>query len=171
MRQTSLIEAAWIPVKDGNDTGRHIFDQHYSRYHYADGRKPKLFVGPGEKMVLLSPDALALFVWRKFRSMDHQEGVCCAVFRNEGPRLSSDLIREADALAWERWPGERLYTYVDPKKTRHKRDPGRCFLKAGWRHCGWSKRGLRILEHTPHNTTKHEVADCPKNTRAERCRP
>jgi hypothetical protein len=38
---------------------------------------------------------------------------------------------------------------VDTKKTRHKRDPGRCFLKAGWRYFGWSKGGLRILEIRP----------------------
>ena len=149
MRQASLIDAIWIPVKDGNDTGRAIFDGHYSRYFYADGRKPKLYVGPGEKMVLLTPDALGLFIWRKFISLDHQEGVSCAVFRNEGPQLSSDLIRAADDLAWERWPGERLYTYVDPRKVRHKRDPGRCFLKAGWRYFGWSKGGLRILDCRP----------------------
>lgn len=150
MRQISLLEETWIPVKDGNDTGRAIFDNHYSRSRYADGRKPLLYVGPGEKMVLLTPDALALFIWRKFRSMDpQQEGVCCAVFRNEGPQLSSALIRSADELAWARWPGERLYTYVDPQKTRRKRDPGRCFLKAGWQHFGWSKGGLRILEIRP----------------------
>lgn len=100
-------------------------------------------------MILLTPDALGLFVWRKFRSMDNQEGVNCAIFRNEGAGLSSDLIRLADALAWDRWPGERLYTYVDPKKVRHKRDPGRCFLRAGWRHWGWSKSGLRILDCRP----------------------
>ena len=148
-RQTSLLDATWVLTKDGNDTARAIFDGHYSRYRYADGRKPLLFVGPGEKIVLVTPDALALFVWRKFISMDHQEGVSCAVFRNEGPRLSSELIREADAIAWERWPGERLYTYVYPKKTRRKRDPGRCFRKAGWRPCGETKGGLVVLEIRP----------------------
>ncbi len=148
-RQLSLVDAVWIPVKDGNDTGRAIFDQHYSRRRYADGRKSLLYVGPGEKMVLITPDALALFVWRKFISQDHQDGVNCAVFRNEGPILSSALIRAADDLAWERWPGSRLYTYIDPRRIRRKRDPGRCFLRAGWRHCGWTKGGLRILEIRP----------------------
>lgn len=147
MRQTALDLAVWLPVKDANDTAREIFDRHYSRYHYADGRKPLHFVGPGEKMVLVTPDALALFVWRKFISQDGQAGVNCAVFRNEGPTRSSDLIREAVRLAWERWPGERLYTYVNPRAVRHKRDPGRCFLKAGWSYCGWTKkRHYRILE-------------------------
>lgn len=145
MKQTSLIEATWLEVKDGNDTAREIFGSHYSRRKYADGRNPLLFVGPGEKMVLVSPEADALFVWRKFISMDDQTGVNCAVFRNEGARRSSELITEADDLAWQRWPGERLYTYVNPQKVRHKRDPGRCFLRAGWSHVGWSKGGLRIL--------------------------
>lgn len=127
-RQTSLLDAVWLPVKDGNDTARAIFDQHYSRRHYADGRSQVLFVGPGQKMVLVSPDALAVFIWLKFYSMDHQEGVCCQAFRNEGADRSSDLIRAAAAIAWERWPGARLYTYVNPRKVRQKRDPGFCFL-------------------------------------------
>lgn len=148
-RQMSLLNATWISVKDGNDTARAIFDGHYSRRHYADGRRNLLFVGPGEKLVLITPDALGVFIWCKFRSMDNQEGVSCTVFRNEGDSRSSDLIRAAVALAWERWPNERLYTYVDPRKTRHKRDPGRCFLRTGWCHYGWSKKGLRILEIRP----------------------
>jgi hypothetical protein len=145
-RQISLLEATWLLVKDGNDTARAIFDAHYSRRHYADGRKPLLFVGPGEKLVLVTPDALGVFIWRKFLSSNKQDGVNCAAFRNEGAGRSSDLIRAAVEIAWERWPHDRLYTYINPKKVRHKRDPGRCFLRAGWRHCGWTKSGLRILE-------------------------
>jgi hypothetical protein len=141
--QPFLFGDTWVPVKDGNLTGLSIFQRHYTA---RTQRKIRQFVGPGGKMVLLTPDARGLFVWRKFISDDGQTGVNCAVFRNEGAGLSSDLIRAAVKMAWERWPGERLYTYIDPRKTRHKRDPGRCFLKAGWRHHGWSKGGLRILE-------------------------
>lgn len=128
--------SVWIEVKDGNDTARAIFESHYSRYRYADGRKPLLFVGPGEKMVLLTPDARAVFAWRKFKSADGfgQDGVNCAIFRNEGAGEASMLIREADALAFNRWPGERHYTYVNPKKVKRSRTPGRCFLKAGWQY-------------------------------------
>lgn len=135
----------WIEVKDGDDTARAIFDGHYSRRHYADGRKPLLFVGPGEKMVLITSDALALFIWRKFISDDNQNGINCAVFRNEGPSLSSSLILNAESLAWERWPQERLYTYINPRKIRSI-NPGCCFLKAGWRKCGLTRRGLIVLE-------------------------
>lgn len=129
-----IAESTWIQVKDGNDTAREIFNSHYSRYRYVDGRKPLLFVGPGEKMVLITPCARALFVWRKFISGDGQQGVNCAVFRNDGAGVASELIREACSVAWERWPGARLYTYVNAAKIRPTRIPGRCFLKAGWRY-------------------------------------
>jgi len=150
-------DATWIEVKDGNDTARALFDRHYSRYRYADGRKPLLFAGPGAKLVLLTPCARALFVWRRFISGDGQQGVNCAVFRNDGAGVAHELILSAMDLAWERWPGERLYTYVDEKKIRRSRTPGRCFLKAGWRYVlapdgkrartKWNK--LLILECLP----------------------
>lgn len=152
-----LMPPSWVEVKDGNDTARALFDQHYSRYRYADGRTPALFVGPGEKLVLLWADARAVFVWRKFRSADHQTGVNCAVFRNDGAGRASDLIRAAHGLAWERWPGARFYTYVNPRRVQRKRQPGRCFLKAGWRYvrdtqgkpARTKERGYLILEMLP----------------------
>ncbi len=141
-----MVDATWVEVKDGNDTGRSIFDNHYSRYWYADGRKPLLYVGPGEKMVLITPDALALFVWRKFISADAQSGVNCAVFRNEGNHLSSRLILAAESMAHERWPGNRFYTYINPRKIKST-NPGYCFLMAGWKRCGMTKaRALLIFD-------------------------
>ncbi len=98
---------------------------------------------------MLTEDGLALFVWRKFISDDGQTGVNCAVFRNESPTLSSRLILDAETVAWTDWPGQRLYTYVDPNKIRST-NPGACFIAAGWRRCGVTKkRGLVILEKTP----------------------
>lgn len=111
-------DSLWLKSKDANPTARAIFETHYSYRPYADGRKTTHFVGPGEKLVLLSPTADALFVWRKFISGDGQPGVNCAAFHNDGPILSSTLILAAEQLAWERWPGERFYTYVNPKKLR-----------------------------------------------------
>ena len=136
----------WLAIKDGDDEARRFFDRHYSRKAYADGRKPKLFVGPGEKLVLVTPCRRALFAWRKFISGDSQQGVNCAIFRNEGAGLSSWLIEEADAIADVRWPGERHYTYVNPRKVA-SRNPGYCFMQAGWRKCGETKwNRLLILE-------------------------
>lgn len=44
----------WHEVKDGNDTARRIFDGHYSRIRYADGRRPALFVGRSASTALSS---------------------------------------------------------------------------------------------------------------------
>lgn len=138
----------WIPVRDGNPTVMSLFKRHYSA---RQRRKIEQCAGPGEKMLLLTPDARALFVWRKFISDAGETGVNCAVFRNEQSvsGRASELILEAKALAWNRWPGDRLYTYVDPGKVRHKRDPGRCFIRAGFKLCGVTKSGKLIFEAFP----------------------
>ena len=136
----------WVQVKDGNPVAAEIFSRHYSKYVYADGRRPKLFVGPGEKIVLLSKQNNALFVWRKFISADGQDGVNCAIFRNESELLSSMLLLEAEKIAASRWPGERFYTYVNPRMIKSP-NPGYCFKVNGWKQIGITKkRKLIILE-------------------------
>lgn len=123
-----------------------MLNRHYSGRRYADNRIVRLFVGPGEKMVLMTADSQALFVWRKFIDASGQHGVNCAAFRNEGDQLSSDLILAAEQLAHLRWPGERFYTYVNPRKIKST-NPGYCFKMAGWKVCGTNKDGrLVILE-------------------------
>lgn len=143
----------WTMTRDGDMDARALHRRHYSKYTYADGRDPKLFIGPGEKMCLVTPECGAVFVWRKFidDAIPKQTGVNCAMFRNERPDLykSSDLVLAAEPYAHRRWPGERLYTYVNPWKVRAKRDPGRCFRKAGWSPCGTTRGGLLILEKPP----------------------
>jgi hypothetical protein len=76
-----------------------------------------------------------------------------SIFRNESPVLSSELVREATDRTRDYWrrhyggePSAPLRTEVDPIKTRRKRDPGRCFIKAGWRVVGETKSGLVQLE-------------------------
>jgi hypothetical protein len=139
----------WIEIHDGDPRLRTLYNRHYSAYKYRDGRQPKKTAGPGEYMALITPQADAIFIWRKFFDKSGQTGVNCAVFRNEGARLSSDLIIEAMARATARWPGERLYTYINAKKIRSS-NPGYCFKKAGWRTAGFTKvNKLVILEASP----------------------
>ncbi len=139
----------WTEVYDGNGTAFQLFRRHYSfnRSKRIPDTETRI-AGPGEKMLLLTADATALFVWRKLMSKDNQQGVNCAVFRNESRHLASDLILEAMRLGWERWPGTRFYTYVNPRKVRST-NPGYCFLRAGWSRCGVTKtRKLLVLEAT-----------------------
>jgi hypothetical protein len=135
----------WTVTKDGDSQARALFGRHYSFRAYKDNRPHKLFVGPGQKMVLITARGDALFVWRKFKDDSGQTGVNCAVFRNESKTSSSLLIKEAVVLAQKRWPGERLYTYVNPRKIKST-NPGYCFQRAGWKKCGRTKKGLIILE-------------------------
>lgn len=145
-----LASGPWVEVRDGNLTAAALYDRHYSRNPGSRGNCR--VAGPGRKIVLLTPCARALFVWRQFITKDPSAGpgdVNCAIFRNEGAGLASDLIRAAMDAAWARWPGARLYTYVNPRRVRST-NPGCCFLRAGWRRCGVTKtRRLLILEAFP----------------------
>ena len=133
----------WYITKDGDKTCLALYRRHYSS---AKGKRTAgQFVGPGEHIVLRTGDGDAFFVWRKFIDDSGQTGINCAAFRNEGPILSSDLIRQADAIADFCWPGERHYTYVNTAAVRSS-NPGFCFVAAGWRRCGMTKNGLLILE-------------------------
>ncbi len=135
----------WILGQDGEPELKALYNRHYSKRHYKDGRTPKKFCGPGEIIVLTLPNRKALFVWRKFIDDSGQKGINCAVFRNESEIQSSDLIREACAIANKCWPGTRLYTYVRPEAIK-SRNPGYCFICAGWKRCGRTAGGLVILE-------------------------
>jgi hypothetical protein len=129
-----------------------LYRRHYSAEKNARlGIRDLNFMGPGETLVLLTTRCDALFAWQRNTGprLDGQEGVICTVFRNEGPVLSSDLIREADEIAWRRWPGTRLFTYVWDAKIRSA-NPGYCFKMAGWKPCGRNADGrLTILECLP----------------------
>ena len=141
----------WTVTRDGDAKALALYERHYSARRYRDGRVRRLFVGPGEKLVLVTDDGLAAFAWRKFQSDNNQDGVNCAFFRNEGPHLSSALIREAVEHARARWPGARFYTYVAPEALR-SRNPGCCFKRAGWRRCGLTKGG--------HGRRKQLILEC-----------
>lgn len=132
----------WYEINDGDARGRALYLRHYSaspsarRLRDARGNFAR-FIGPGEKLILLTTDGTALFAWRYERyRRDDQVGVNNPIFRNEGQILSSDLIREACLLAWRKWPGQRLFTFVDGEATAARRskhaEPGRCFVEAGW---------------------------------------
>ena len=136
----------WWITRDGDPKCLEMYKRHYSRYQYKDGREPNLFVGPGEKLVLRTRDGDAFFVWRKFIDDSGEKGVNCAAFRNESDIKSSELIRQACEIARVVWPDSRMYTFVNPGKVRSK-NPGYCFLMAGWWRCQHrTKSGLIVFD-------------------------
>lgn len=129
-----------------------LADRHYNR------RKPgsPQFVPPGRCVVLLSPAADALWVtscpFAQYVRHAWPGAWVNSLFRNESPHLSSELIREAVAATRATWPNVPplgMVTFVDADKTRRKRDPGRCYVKAGFRRVGFTKGGLVALQLLP----------------------
>lgn len=151
MIQPSLIHEGWVEAKDGDESCRTIFERHYSRRVYRDGRKPKQFIGPGKKKPLIMADGSAIFAFRQHISDDGQTGVNVCIFRREGGEPASVLIRNAVAIARAKWwPSERFYTYIDPRKvtpTKFRGYPvwGWCFYKAGWKFDRVGKGGKHVL--------------------------
>lgn len=132
-----------------------LADRHYNRRKIGSPQ----FVPPGRCVVLKAraPDATIGAFW--ITSWPYGEYVrhawpgawICSAFRNERPDvwLSSDLITAAVAATLDVWPmpAEGLVTFVNDAKTRHKRDPGRCFRRAGFEHVGETKGGLVALRY------------------------
>ena len=147
-----LDSRVWIPIRDGDPRALRIFNSHYSATLFGKNRGDTTrFVGPGHRIVLLTPDCRSLFVWRRFVEQGQEEprGINCAVFHREpGPWLASRMILAAEHFARTRWPGERLYTYVAPWKVRSD-NPGFCFKVAGWTYARTTPKGLLELEKFP----------------------
>ena len=140
----------WYITKDGDKTCLALYLRHYSSAKRPAGKRIAQFVGPGEHIVLRTGDGDAVWVWRNYidDTIPKQEGIECSLFRNEGRTLSSELVRQADAIADFCWPGQRHYTKVNSGAVR-SRNPGFCFVAAGWRRCGMTRNGLLILEKLP----------------------
>ena len=74
---------------------------------------------------------------------DKLEAWECALFRNSGPFLSSELITDAVLLSMALWgavPRDGFITYVKPSAVKSP-NSGYCYKKAGWKLNGAAKDG------------------------------
>lgn len=129
-----------------------LADRHYNRRKVGSPQ----FVPPGRCVVLKTPCLRALWTtsWPFAQYVRHAwPGAWVnSLFRNEGAGLSSELIREAVAATRSVWPDVPplgIVTFVDAGKTRRKRDPGRCYRRAGFEHVGYTKGGLYAFQMLP----------------------
>lgn len=123
-------------------------DRHYSRQTHGSPQ----FVPPGRSLVLRTPSALWVTSWPVFAMHAWAGAWVCSLFRNEGAELSSALIVAAVAASRWRWPDTPhggMVTFVDPMRVRRKRDPGRCFRRAGFSPVGYTQSGLLALQLLP----------------------
>ncbi len=142
----------WVMSHRADPTVVPLADRHYNRQKIGSPQ----FVPPGRCVVLKTPalDAFWVTSWPFAQYVKHAWAGAwvCSAFRNEGPILSSDLILDAVRCTRHRYgdiPALGMLTFVDPAKTRRKRDPGRCFRRAGFDPVGYTKGGLVALQLTP----------------------
>ena len=77
--------------------------------------------------------------------------------------MASELIRQAVAATRWRWPdipALGMITFVDASKVKHKRDPGRCYLRAGFCHVGHTVGGLLAFQLLPSEMPAPEAPIC-----------
>ena len=134
-----------------------LADRHYNRQKIGSPQ----FAPPGRCIVLKTKEVDAFWItsWPFAEYVKHAWGGAwiCSAFRNEGQHLSSELILEAVAATKAEYgepPEQGMITFVDAKKTRHKRDPGRCYRKAGFKHVGFTKGGLYAFQLLPNEMPK-----------------
>jgi len=112
-----------------------LADRHYNRQKIGSPQ----FVPPGRCIVLLTPQADALWVssWplKEFTKHAWSGAWINTLFRNESDILSSILIQGAVAITRGIWgdpPRLGMVTFIDKTKVKKKRDWGRCYRRAGF---------------------------------------
>jgi hypothetical protein len=125
----------WYRVDKFSERAAELADGHYSRQTIGSNQ----VLPPGETLLLLTPDTES--VWGVCHNMEPASDAKrwrVSIFHREGGLQASALIEEATSMTldyWPRkygWPAVPLTTEVDADLTKRKRDPGRCFRRAGW---------------------------------------
>lgn len=139
-----------------------LADRHYNRQKIGSPQ----FVPPGRCAVFLTAGAGALWVtaWPYPQFVRHAwPGAWVnSCFRREYGPLASELIAYAVAATRAKWeaPPLGIVSFIDAAKTRHKRDPGRCYRKAGWKHVGFTKAGLWVYQQLPQEMPAPDYSVC-----------
>jgi hypothetical protein len=128
-----------------------LADRHYNRQSVGSAQ----FVPPGRCIVLRAPESVWVTSWpyAEYTKHDWAGAWINSLFRREGGEvIASQMIREAIAVTRWMWPDVPplgMVTFVDPSKVRHKRDPGRSYLRAGFEQVGATKGGLLAFQILP----------------------
>lgn len=144
----------WVESWRADQRTRAVADRHYNRQKIGATQ----FVPPGRCLVLRTADDGAAWItsWPFARYVKHAwPGAWVnSLFRNERPDayLSSDLILQAVACTRSFFgdaPPLGMVSFVDASKVKRKRDPGRCYRRAGFKHVGFTKAGLWVFQMLP----------------------
>jgi hypothetical protein len=145
------LNGPWFLSHRADVRARPLADRHYNRQKIGSPQ----FVPPGRCIVLLTGDAGALWVtsWPFAQYVKHAWAGAWvnSLFRREHGPLASELISAAVSMTRAIWepPALGIVSFVDASQTRRKRDPGRCYRRAGWQHVGFTRGGLWVFQQRP----------------------
>lgn len=133
-----------------------IADRHYNRQSIGSAQ----YVPPGRCLCLLSGKPRALWVtsWPFAQYTKHAWAGAWVntLFRKEEPGQASAMISAAVAATRALWqpPELGIVSFVNPEEVpgmvvRGARLYGYCYLKAGWKHVGFTESGLWAWQQLP----------------------
>lgn len=132
-----------------------VADRHYNRQTVGSPQ----FVPPGRCIVLKARGALWVTSWQFAEYVKHQWAGAWvnSLFRKECEGIASEYIRAAIAATryeWPHVPDLGLVTFLDPKHVRERKVRGRqaigiSYFEAGFKHVGYTKAGLWVMQLLP----------------------
>jgi hypothetical protein len=143
------MKTLWQISHRADREARIVADRHYNR------QKPGTpqFVPPGRCMVLKREGCfwVTSFPFARYVKHEWAGAWICSAFRRERGPLASDLIKEAvartvqysfDTPSWavEDLPALGMVTFIDESEVRDKKNFGQCYLMAGFKFAGRTKK-------------------------------
>ena len=153
----------WRLTNKGDSRAAALADRHYSRRKIGSPQ----FMPPGETVVLITPDADAVFGWWRphprsgLKAMNGLDGWTCTIFRNESRQLSSLLILAAERALLDcgvTVGPDGFITYVWDAKVKSS-NPGYCFKAAGWQVRGRSADNRKTLLMKPFVAVANQISE------------
>ena len=131
-----------------------LADRHYNR------QKPGTpqFVPPGRCVVFKTSGAVWVTSWPYAEYTKHAWAGAWvnSLFRKECDGLASEFIRDAVAATRSVWepPDLGIVSFIDPNEVKARKIRGRLaiaesYFAAGWKHVGYTKAGLWVMQQLP----------------------
>lgn len=146
----------WVRAHRADKDCLPIADRHYNRQKIGSPQ----FVPPGRCVVLKTNGALWVTSWPFAEYVKHAwPGAWInSLFRKEVSGIASDFIRSAVAATRSVWPDVPalgIVSFIDPnevteRKVRGRQCIGYSYFEAGWKHVGYTKKGLWVMQQLPH---------------------
>ena len=140
-----------------------LADRHYNRQKIGSPQ----FVPPGRCLVFKADGAVWTTSWPFAQYVKHAWAGAWvnSLFRKECAGEASQFIRDAVAASRAVWepPDLGIVSFIDPSKVFARKMRGRLciaisYFEAGWKHVGYTKDGLWVMQQLPHEMPEAEPA-------------